>query len=300
MSISSAKSSSCVDSDTYRLMESNNEMERTRSTTDNTQLLFTEDDAELEIIEYMETGKIKSYVYFSYFKAAGYIMSILVLLTTFLMQGSSTIMALWWSEWAQNSDNYTTNQFLYITCVIAGVNLLCALIRSFLFAYAGLQAATNMYNQLIESLFRTSLYFFETTSLGKIVNRFGKDTFCVDDQLPFILNIVLAQVFLLLGSFVIMLYSDLWVIIIIIPIGIAYYRMQRFYRSSSRMLRRLDSTYKSPVYSIICDCTANVICLRSLGYATIDYFKKRLVSALDDSLQVNLSLNVASQVYIVL
>lgn len=135
---------------------------------------FTDEDAELEMLEYMETGKIKSYVYFSYFHAAGYTMSILVLLSTFLMQGSSTVMALWWSEWAENGDSYSTNQFLYITCIIAGINILCALIRSFLFAYAGLRAADTMYNQLIRSLFGTSLYFFETTSLGKIVNRFGK------------------------------------------------------------------------------------------------------------------------------
>lgn len=136
--------------------------------------VYTDEEEELEKLEMMETGSIKSYVYLSYFKAAGYSMSTLVLLSTFLMQGSSTVMALWWSEWAQNNDKYSTNQFLYITCSIAGVNILCALIRSILFAYAGLYAAESLYNQLIQSLFHTSLYFFETTSLGKIINRFGK------------------------------------------------------------------------------------------------------------------------------
>lgn len=135
---------------------------------------FTDEDAELEVLEYMESGKISSSVYLSYFKASGYIMSVLVLISTLLMQGSSTVMALWWSEWASNGSNYSTNQFLYITFIIAGINILCALIRSFLFAYAGLRAADTMYTQLIDSVFRTTLHFFETTSLGRIVNRFGK------------------------------------------------------------------------------------------------------------------------------
>lgn len=58
------------------------------------------------------------------------------------------------------------------------------------------------------------------------------------------MNIVLAQVFLLLGSFAIMAFTDPIVIVVIVVVGVAYYRLQRFYRSSSRLLRRLDSAYR--------------------------------------------------------
>jgi ABC-type multidrug transport system fused ATPase/permease subunit len=60
------------------------------------------------------------------------------------------------------------------------------------------------------------------------------------------------------------------------------------------MLRRLDSAYRSPVFSVICECAANASCLRSLNAA--HRYEKQLERYLDDSLRVTLSVSVASQV----
>jgi ATP-binding cassette subfamily C (CFTR/MRP) protein 10 len=100
------------------------------------------------------------------------------------------------------------------------------LFRSFLFARGGLRAATTIYRSLTSAVFLTDISFFERTSVGKIVNRFGTDTERVDDQLPFMLNIVLAQVFLLLGSFLVISITDPLVVVVIVVVALAYYRLQ--------------------------------------------------------------------------
>lgn len=42
--------------------------------------------------------------------------------------------------------------------------------------------------------------FFDVSPLGRILNRFSSDTYTIDDSLPFIMNILLAQFFGLLGN----------------------------------------------------------------------------------------------------
>ena len=74
---------------------------------------------------------------------------------------------------------------------------------------------------------------------------------------------------------------------------IAYYQLQTFYRNSSRMLRRLDSAYRSPVFSLMFDCASNAVCLRAMN--AMPRFDVRLDRAVDASLRASLSVAVASQ-----
>ena len=48
---------------------------------------------------------------------------------------------------------------------------------------------------------------------GRIVNRFSSDLYTVDDSLPFILNIFLAQVVGVIGPIVVTVYAVPWIII---------------------------------------------------------------------------------------
>lgn len=49
-------------------------------------------------------------------------------------------------------------------------------------------------------LFQGKMKFFDLTPAGRLINRFSSDTYTVDDSLPFILNILLAQTFGLIGE----------------------------------------------------------------------------------------------------
>jgi ABC-type multidrug transport system fused ATPase/permease subunit len=189
---------------------------------------------EREELDLITSGKIDRSVYSAYFRAAGIGLCVVVFISTACMQASSSLYAFWLAYYVNNHDReenrITHAQFVGISAAIVGVNIVFACLRSVLFALGGLRAAERLYNQLTQSVFQTTLYFFETTSFGKIINRFAKvrtarfafskeslfyeyyfllqDTNCIDDQLPFIMNILLAQVFLVLGSFVVISITD--------------------------------------------------------------------------------------------
>jgi ABC-type multidrug transport system fused ATPase/permease subunit len=98
-------------------------------------------------------------------------------------------------------------------------------------------------------------------------------------------NIVVAQVFSLMGAFAVITASDPFVLVVLVAVMFVYYRLQRFYRKSSRELRRLDSVSKSPVYSAFSDCLGQAAELRAMGPEVTKHFEAKLRGAIDDSVQ---------------
>ena len=248
---------------------------------------------EADPIEAMAVGRIGFAVYLQYFRSVGAGTCFLVLLFTLLMQATADGMSLWYAHWAEHASDFSSNEFLAWTGTIVAANVLCALLRSFLFAYGGLRGARRLYASLTSAILSTDLSFFERTTVGRVLNRFGKDTDVIDDQLPFMLNIVLAQAFVLLGSFVVIAISNPPILVVLAIVGMLYWRLQRFYRASSRGLRRLDATQRSPVYTELQDCLSNATTIRAMQRT--GPFRLRLERALDRLLRVNISSSLAAQ-----
>ncbi|XP_034043776.1 multidrug resistance-associated protein 7 [Thalassophryne amazonica] len=139
--------------------------------------------------------------------------------------------------------------YLMVYGSIAVANTVFTALRAFLFAYGAICAATAIHSRLLDRVLKATMTFFDTTPLGRILNRFSSDVYTVDDSLPFILNILLANVFGLLGMLAVMSYSLPWVLVPLLPLALVYHRTQSFYRHTSRELKRLYSLTLSPVYS---------------------------------------------------
>jgi hypothetical protein len=130
---------------------------------------------ERDEIDMIAAGKIDSSVYSAYLAAVGWPLCVFILLSTFFMQASSSLYAFWLAYWVNDDENRISHvEFVLVSAAIVGGNILFACLRSVLFAWGGLRAARKMYEQLTASVFHTTLYFFETTSFGKIINRFAK------------------------------------------------------------------------------------------------------------------------------
>lgn len=107
--------------------------------------------------------------------------------------------------------------------------------------------------------------FFDATPTGRVLNRFSSDVACVDDSLPFILNILLANAAGLLGLLAVLGSGLPWLFLLLPPLSVIYYRVQRHYRASSRELRRLGSLTLSPLYTHLADTLAGLPVLRATG-----------------------------------
>jgi ABC-type multidrug transport system fused ATPase/permease subunit len=123
--------------------------------------------------------------------------------------------------------------------------------------------------------------FFDTTPIGRILNRFGKDVDVVDTVLPiniryFIqcLTMVLATLVTIcistwlfgavIGPLFLFYYFTL-VTLTSIPSRIITYPLQRLYVPMSRQLKRLESSHRSPIYSHFGESIQGAPSIRAFG-----------------------------------
>ncbi|XP_069682959.1 ATP-binding cassette sub-family C member 10 [Periplaneta americana] len=262
--------------------------------------------------ELREVGTVQLSVYTSYLKAVGYLLAATILLSMFLMQSSRNLTDWWLSYWVSHggspiphnetntsvfiyetfsntSDDSHISYYLTVYGVFAGLNSVFTLFRAFLFAYGGIHAATNMHKQVLKTIIKATVTFFDVSPLGRILNRFSSDTYTVDDTLPFIMNILLAQFFGLIGTVIITIYGLPWLVLVLAPLVPVYHWLQDLYRLTSRELKRLSSVTLSPVYSHFNETLLGLSTIRS--FRAVPRFKREN----EENVEANQKCQYASQ-----
>jgi ATP-binding cassette subfamily C (CFTR/MRP) protein 10 len=220
--------------------------------------------------EHREAGQIKLHVLCSYFRFVGVALIAALLLAMIAMQVSRNFSDGWLATWtsdnsSSSSSSNRSSTFIKLFLVIAAVNSALTFVRAFLFAYGGLRGARRLYNKLMDRVLYCGVAFFDASPLGRILCRFSTDVFAVDEQLPFMSNILLAQCFGLLGALVVISWSMPVFLAACVPLAYVYFLVQRFYRCSSRDLRRLDSVSRSPIYSSFSETLDGTTHVRAFG-----------------------------------
>jgi len=112
-----------------------------------------------------------------------------------------------------------------------------------------LKAARLLHFRLLHNILRLPVSFFDTTPLGRIINRFSRDTDVIDAYLPNMMRTWFSMAFALIGTIIVISYSTPIFIGVILPLMVVYYFIQRFYIATSRQLKRIESITRSPIYS---------------------------------------------------
>jgi ATP-binding cassette, subfamily C (CFTR/MRP), member 10 len=128
---------------------------------------------------------------------------------------------------------------------------------------------------------------------GRHLNRFSQDTLTVDESLPFMFNIFLAQSAALLGTVVVLVRVAPWTLALLLGLAPLYYRLQYFYRASSRELKRLESVSRSPLFAHFAETLDGAATIRAFGAR--EAFMYTSVDLLDHMQRVSLISNAASQ-----
>jgi ABC-type multidrug transport system fused ATPase/permease subunit len=219
--------------------------------------------------ENRETGTVAWAVYWEYFKSLGVFNAFMIFFSFCLQQGFQILAQLWLTQWTAASADETTadrsGYYLGIYSALSIISSLGVLLRSVALLYGSLRSSRNLHSGMLENVCRAPMSFFDTTPLGRIVNRFSKDIYTVDEVLPNIIGMWLGSIFYTLSIIVILVIPLPYFIIVLIPVGCLFLYVQKFYLRSSREVQRLDSVSRSPIYAHFGETLNGVSTVRSYG-----------------------------------
>lgn len=248
--------------------------ESTMSETSDSKLVQGQKKADVLIEEEKrEVGKVKATVYVNYFKYMSkiYIMGIAFVMSTVCEAGGNY----WLSQW---SDTYSTNETVateeeassanrhLLVYAALGLSHTCfLLIGTLVLAKGSVDAAIKLHKNLLYRILRSPMSFFDTTPIGRIINRFSKDMDSIDLWLLESLTFVVTSFLTVIGTIVMILIAIPIFAAVLLPLSVVFFFVQRFYIACSRQLRRLDSTTRSPIYSQFSETLAGVSTIRAYG-----------------------------------
>lgn len=205
--------------------------------------------------EVSQVGSVGLEVHMNFIRTMG--INFMIGLAIYIMSSLFTLSSnIWLSDWSNDALNdtlkYDTAQRDMRLGVYAGLGLaesICMIASTILLNLACLQSSKLLHNRMLARVLRAPMSWFDTTPSGRIMNRFSKDIDTVDVTIRFNVRLLMVIALRSVTSLILISVGSAYSIIPIIPIVLLYFLFQIFYVSTSRQLKRIESTTKSPIYS---------------------------------------------------
>lgn len=204
--------------------------------------------------ERQEQGKVKWHVYKTYIKACSPIGVATYMIMAIAAQASQVSMTYWLKYWADSNTQSDSNDnlwyFVGIYFAIGMSYILFSLIStSTLWVLCSVRSAKRMHDGMAEAVFRAPMSFFETTPIGRILNIFSRDLSVIDEVLAYVFSGFFRTLFSVFSVLLVISASTPLFIALLIPLLFFYRYIQSYYLRTSRELKRLDSTSRSPIFA---------------------------------------------------
>lgn len=254
--------------------------------------------------EERQEGDVSWSCYVYYIRSGGVGLFSLFMLSVLINQVFTLLGAYWLQYWGSeaakredNGDSLDSNQnvwYLNIYAALAGVSLLFYMFRSLLLAEHRLGTSVRLHEGLLRGTLNAPVTFFDTTPLGRILNRFSADLNTIDEELSQsisqvsngasnVIGAVGAIAGATKGSF----------LILMIPLSYFYYLIQKYFRATNTAIARVESVSRSPIYADFAQALTGMTTVRA--YHEQQRFILQLESAVNANSIANITQQLSSQ-----
>ncbi|KAI4546130.1 hypothetical protein MJG53_004174 [Ovis ammon polii x Ovis aries] len=203
-------------------------------------------------------------------------------------------LATWTSEYSINSTG-KADQTYYVAgfSILCGAGIFLCLVTSLTVEWMGLTAAKNLHHNLLNKIILGPIRFFDTTPLGLILNRFSADTNIIDQHIPPTLESLTRSTLLCVSAIGMISYATPVFLVALVPLGVAFYFIQKYFRVASKDLQELDDSTQLPLLCHFSETAEGLTTIRAFRHET--RFKQRMLELTDTNNIAYLFLSAANR-----
>ncbi|XP_039870833.1 multidrug resistance-associated protein 4 isoform X2 [Simochromis diagramma] len=231
-------------------------------------------------------GTIGIRFYAKYLTAGANIVVLLAVVLLNIMAQVAYIMQDWWlAYWADeqeklmassNMTNITTNGlnvtkeldmdfYLGIYGGLTAVTIIFGFGRNLMLFNVLVRCSQSLHNRMFSAILQTPVHFFDINPIGRVLNRFSKDIGLLDSNMP-VTFADFVQIFLqILGVIAVAASVIPWILIPVVPLLLIFLYLRRYFLRTSRNVKRLESTTRSPVFSHLSSSLQGLWTIRAFG-----------------------------------
>ncbi|XP_076207367.1 ATP-binding cassette sub-family C member 6 isoform X1 [Aptenodytes patagonicus] len=205
--------------------------------------------------EKTQHGRVNTSIYAAYLKATGLPLCVCIILLFTCQQAVSFSRGYWLSIWTDDPVHNGTQQHTELRAGVFGalgvVQALGRFASTAAVLLGGVLASHKLFLQLLRSVARSPMVFFEQTPIGNLLNHFSREMDAIDSVIPDKLKSLLGFLFNLLEIYLVIIVATPRAAMAIVPLTVLYAAFQHFYVTTSCQLRRIEAASRSPIYSHI-------------------------------------------------
>jgi len=181
------------------------------------------------------------------------------------------------TETRHRSTGYYVSGFGVLVAAFFTANVLRALIWSAFLT----QTARKIHRRAVNGVLSAPMAFFDTTPMGRILNRFAQDQDDIDGMLPLSISTFFGHFFRLVGILTLGTVAVPVFAVIIPPLAVVFVWYSERFRRSSREVQRLLAISRSPLFTLVEEAVNGIISLRA--YNTTVPFSRHFDGMLNKS-----------------
>ncbi|KAJ2160764.1 hypothetical protein GGF46_002010 [Coemansia sp. RSA 552] len=210
-------------------------------------------------------GSVEWKTYMTYYHACGARNAALFFVTLLAAATSAVAANMWLKHWAASAREAQSPLFFLLIYGALGLlgAAMSALQALLLWTRCAVAASLSTHRAMLRSVLRAPMAFFDVTPLGRVLNRFSSDMQRCDEMLPRAVSSMVNTIVSVASAVVVIGLSTPPVLALLLPLSFVYRSLQQRYLASSRELRRLDSTTRSPIFAHFQESIAGVASIRA-------------------------------------